>query len=95
MHTRALQDALELAGFTLRPRAGNFEAVLSVVCTGTAGDVWRYGYSPAPLMWRVQQFSQPVLGKLSSSACNKLDEALRTCGFLEGDIDVRASSAAC
>jgi hypothetical protein len=85
-----MQDALELAGFTLNPRAGQFDAVLSIVCTGVSGGVWRFGYSPAHLMWRKDWYEEPVLANMSSSACNKLDEALRTCGFANGEIDVRA-----
>jgi hypothetical protein len=84
-----MQDALELAGFTLNPKVGRFQAVLAVIRVGPSA--WRFGYSPSRLMWRVAPDVARTHADLSSSACNKLDEALMTCGFKQGVIDVWCS----
>jgi hypothetical protein len=83
-----IQDALEQAGFKLNPQAGRFERVLAVMRTSLT--TWRFGYSPAASMWRHQWGAQRVHADLSSSAVNKLDEALQTCSFSNGTLDVRA-----
>ena len=83
------QDALEIAGFHLNPRQGGFDAVLAVVQVGK--DTWRFGYSPASLMWKNVTRPARTHSDLCSSACNKLDEALQTCGLHAGNLDVRSA----
>lgn len=75
---RMLQDILEDAGFVFDPREGNFDAVLAVVETETH---WRYAYSPAHLMWRCASDKPRSMSHLSSTACNKLQQALLLCGL--------------
>lgn len=86
-----IQDALDSRGFRLDPRAGAFDAVLSVVRVGQ--DKWRYAYTPASCMWRVQPDAKRAYAELSSSAVNKLHEALLTCGHSEGALGVRPHAA--
>lgn len=74
----AIQDILEDVGFVFDPREGGFDAVLAVVQTETH---WRYAYSPASLFWRLLPDKERVMPYMSSTACNKLHQAMQLCGL--------------
>eukprot|EP00892_Ulva_mutabilis_P003792 jgi/Ulvmu1/1785/UM119_0003.1 len=63
---------LDTHGFTFDPR--QFQAVLSCVHLDT---YWRYAFSPAGTYWRLSHVQQQFHGDASSSASNKLAEALQ------------------
>ena len=77
----------------MEPKLGRFQAVLAVVKVGATA--WRFGYSPARHMWRVAPDVSKAHGDLSSSAVNKLDEALQTCAFKGGALDVSSTPPQC
>ena len=72
-----MQEELTVAGFKLNPRVGCFQAVLNILLED---GVWHFGYLPERYMHRVSPTVERTFKEMSSSAVNKLEEALLMCG---------------
>lgn len=71
------------------PRDGVFTHMLNIVQVGEGRHRW--AYVPAALTFRVSKTVAKVNSNYSSSACNKLDEALMQCGFRDQPLRVCSS----